>query len=127
VMVPAIHPCRDSFVGMGIVLESLTEKKKTVSELVAELPRYVMVKRSVDCSTEVAHSAITVLRKKHHEAGKVDTRDGLKITYPDGSWIHVRPSNTEPTARLTAESPSPEKAHELGERFAEEIASLCRK
>ncbi len=125
VMVPEVHPCRDSFVGMGIALQSLAEKGKTVSELVAELPRYVMVKKNVECSTEIAHSTMTVLRKKHMHAGRVDTRDGLKIIYPDRSWVHIRPSNTEAVMRLIAESPSPEKANELADRFAREIASLC--
>jgi len=125
VMVPAIHPCRDSFVGMGIVLQSLAENGNTVSELVAELPRCFMVKETVDCSTEVAHSAMTSLRKKHMRDAQVDTRDGLKITYPDGSWIHIRPSNTEAVMRLAAESPSAEKARDLTRRFTEEISSLC--
>jgi phosphomannomutase len=125
VMLPAVHPCRDSFVGMGIVLQSLAEKKKPLSELVAELPSYVMVKQTVDCSTEIAHSAMTSLRKKHLQDGSVDTRDGLKITYPDGSWIHIRPSNTEAVMRLTAESPSADKVHALVQSFTEEISSLC--
>jgi phosphomannomutase len=125
VMVPAVHPCRDSFVGMGIALQSLAEKGKSVSEVVAELPRFVMIKKTVECSTEIAHSIMTVLRKKHMRAGHVDTRDGLKVTYPDGSWIHIRPSNTEAVMRLTTESPSPEQARELADRLAGEISSLC--
>jgi len=125
VMVPAVHPCRDSFIGMGIVLQCLAEQGKTVSELVAELPRYVMVKKTVECSTEIAHSIMTVLRKRHTDAGQADTTDGLKITYPDRSWVHIRPSNTEAVMRLTVESPSPEKARELADQFAQEISSLC--
>lgn len=125
VMVPKIHPCRDSFAGMGIVLQMLAESGKTVSQLVAELPAYTMVKQTVACSTEVAHSAMNTLRKKHVQDGMVDTIDGLKITCPDGSWIHIRPSNTEPVMRLTAESPSAEHARELPRRFAEEISSFC--
>ncbi len=125
VMVPAIHPCRDSFVGMGIILESLAEKGKTVSQLVAELPGFVMVKETVECSTEIAHSVVTSIRKKHTQDGKLDTMDGLKITYPDGSWIHIRPSNTEPAMRLTAESPCTERARELVRGFAQELTSFC--
>jgi phosphomannomutase len=125
VMVPAVHPCRDSFIGMGIVLQSLSENGKTVSELVSELPLYVMVKRTVDCSTAIAHSIMTGLRKKHMRDGELDTRDGLKITYPDKSWVHIRPSNTEPVMRLTAESPTSEKTHQLADRFARAIFSLC--
>jgi phosphomannomutase len=125
VMVPEVHPCRDSFIGMGIILQSLAENGKTVSELVSKLPRYVMVKTTVDCSTEIAHSIMSGLRKKHVQEGKLDTRDGLKITYPDRSWVHIRPSNTEAVVRLTAESPSSEKAHELADRFARDISSLC--
>ena len=35
----------------------------------------------------------------------MDTRDGVKVTLPDG-WFHVRGSNTEPIVRVVAESSS---------------------
>ena len=38
--------------------------------------------------------------------------DGLKFELDD-SWIHIRPSNTEPVVRIIAESKSPIKAKRL--------------
>jgi Phosphomannomutase len=36
----------------------------------------------------------------------VDTEHGLRLEIPDGSWLLVRPSGTEPYLRLYAESES---------------------
>jgi phosphomannomutase len=40
--------------------------------------------------------------------------DGLKFDIDD-SWVHIRPSNTEPIVRIIAESKSMEKANNLVE------------
>jgi phosphomannomutase len=37
----------------------------------------------------------------------------LKLGYPDGSWILVRPSGTEPVFRLYAEAGSGERVEAL--------------
>ena len=34
----------------------------------------------------------------------MDVEYGLRLTFPDGSWLLVRPSGTEPYLRLYAES-----------------------
>jgi len=43
---------------------------------------------------------------------KADERDGVKVILTD-SWIHVRPSNTEPVVRVIAEAPSQSEAEGL--------------
>jgi phosphomannomutase len=118
VIIPAIHPCRDSFAGMGVILEYLATSGKTVSQLVGELPRYEIVRGRIECSTQLAHRVVRELRKRHARDG-VSTLDGIKIDRPDG-WVHVRPSNTEPILRLTAEAKTREHAEELLERFRRE-------
>jgi len=45
----------------------------------------------------------TTLPERFPEAS-VDTRHGVRIDLPDGSWVLVRPSGTEPYLRLYAES-----------------------
>lgn len=45
--------------------------------------------------------------------------DGLRIDFPDRSWIHVRPSNTEPVLRIIAESKDKEQASTLVEKTKE--------
>ena len=39
-------------------------------------------------------------------AEETDQSDGLRLAWPDRrSWLHVRPSGTEPVVRLIAEAP----------------------
>nr|MBA3490033.1 phosphomannomutase/phosphoglucomutase [Longispora sp. (in: high G+C Gram-positive bacteria)] len=38
-----------------------------------------------------------------------DTLDGLTVTFDDGAWLNVRPSNTEPLLRLNVEASTPER------------------
>ncbi|HZZ43405.1 MAG TPA: hypothetical protein VFE58_10750 [Tepidisphaeraceae bacterium] len=40
---------------------------------------------------------------------KVDTQDGIRIDWPN-SWVHARPSNTEPIMRIIAEAPDQQTA-----------------
>ncbi len=39
--------------------------------------------------------------------------DGMKLVYPDGAWVLIRLSGTEPLVRVYVEAPSPEKKEEL--------------
>lgn len=122
VIIPAVHPCRDSFAGMGVILEYLATSGKTVSQLVGELPRYEIVRGRIECSTQFAHRVVRELRKRYTGEG-VNTLDGIKIERPDG-WVHVRPSNTEPILRLTAEAATREHAEELLERVRREAVDV---
>ena len=42
--------------------------------------------------------------KSHFKNAKIDEQDGLRLDLPDGSWLHLRPSNTEPIIRLFGEA-----------------------
>lgn len=106
-----IVPGRDSLVGMAYVLQLMASTGKTVSELVAELPRYEIVKTKLECRREDADRAVEAL-KKAFAGDKVDTQDGIRIDWDKGadgdasgpSWVHARPSNTEPIMRIIAEA-----------------------
>jgi phosphomannomutase len=51
------------------------------------------------------------LRQRFPDAS-ADEQDGLRLAWPD-SWLHVRPSGTEPIVRLIAEAPTPAAAEAL--------------
>jgi phosphomannomutase len=102
---PRIVPGRDSLVAMAYLLQLMTSTGKTVSQLVAELPRYEIVKHKFECRREDADRAVEVL-KKEFASEKVDTQDGIRIDWASQrAWVHARPSNTEPIMRIIAEAP----------------------
>jgi phosphomannomutase len=102
---PRIVPGRDSLVAMAYVLQLMADTGKSISQLVAELPRYEIVKTKFECRREDAERAVEAL-KREFGSEKVDTQDGIRIDWPAArAWVHARPSNTEPIMRIIAEAP----------------------
>jgi phosphomannomutase len=100
---PRIVPGRDSLVGMAYVLQLMAASGKSLSQLVAEIPKYEIVKTKFDCRREDANRAVDALKKEFANE-KIDIQDGIRIDWPD-AWVHARPSNTEPIMRIIAEAP----------------------
>ena len=111
---PRVVLVRNSFVGMAMVLQYLAETGKPLSELVAEIPRYVMLKTKMPCSASAAGKVVA--RAKAAFAGRagatLNDSDGLRIDLP-GRWVCVRASNTEPIMRIIAEAPDQAAAEAL--------------
>ena len=99
-----IVPGRDSLVGMAYVLQLMASTDKTLAQLVAEIPRYEIVKTKFTCSRENAIRAVDTVTG-HFAKERVDTQDGVRVDW-DRSWVHARPSNTEPIMRIIAEAPT---------------------
>jgi phosphomannomutase len=103
-----IVPGRDSLVGIAYILALMADTGKTISQLVADFPRYQIIKSKFECRRDDANRAVEAI-KKEFAAEKVDTQDGIRIDWPN-SWVHARPSNTEPIMRIIAEAPDQQTA-----------------
>lgn len=108
VMVTRIHPCRDSFTGMAIILELLSMNDRPISELIGSLPRFSLVREKIPIRPELTPAIIRRIRHSHDPA-RVNLLDGVFIDM-DHAWVHVRRSNTESVLRITAEAESREAA-----------------
>jgi phosphomannomutase len=100
---PRIVPGRDSLVGMAYVLQLMAGTGKSISQLVAGIPRYEIVKTKFECRREDANRAVEAV-KRAFASERVDTQDGIRIDW-ERAWVHARPSNTEPIMRIIAEAP----------------------
>jgi phosphomannomutase len=108
---PRVGLVRDPFIGMGLILSLMAETGEKLSELVAELPAYHIVKDKYTVAREQLPELFQKLRTRWPEA-KVNQVDGLRLDWPD-RWVHVRPSNTEPIVRVIAEAPQIADAQSL--------------
>lgn len=129
---PRVCYVRDSLSAMALTLWLMSSEgggrgsKRSLSQLIASIPRYAIEKRKVDlASKEQAASAISKVAayfKQQH----VDLRDGAWINMTHGelagkAWLHVRASNTEPIMRLIAEAPTPAQSNALLDEAARAI------
>jgi phosphomannomutase len=108
---PRVGLVRDPFIGMGLVLELMAETGRKLSELVADLPVYHIIKDRYTVPRERLQPLFEALTGRWPEA-QADRLDGLRLDWPD-RWVHVRPSNTEPIVRVIAEAPRAEDAQAL--------------
>ncbi len=100
---------RDGGMSVAKVLELLNETGKKLSELAAEIPKYHIVKGKVKCREK--KKLLEGLKEEFPEANHID---GARIDFEDG-WVLIRPSGTEPIARVYAEAKTEERARELYE------------
>jgi len=111
VIYPRINFARDSLVGMALVLHLLAASGKSVTELLADIPRYTIVKEKIECASDRIPGVLRAMRQRFAQY-QLDTRDGVKVITPDG-WLLVRGSNTEPIIRVVAESKTEDRARKL--------------
>jgi phosphomannomutase len=93
-----------------LILHLLAATGHTVSALVAEQPRYHIVKAKAQRGKDLG-PVYQRLRERFADAVP-DTRDGLRLAWTD-RWVHVRPSGTEPIVRFIAEAPTQAEAESL--------------
>lgn len=119
VIYPTINTVRDSFTTLSLALELLAERNQTVSECVETMPKYFIKKDKWPISGNLAQMYPKL--KTYFKEAEVDEQDGLRLDFRDKSWIHLRPSNTEPIIRLFGEARTEERIQAL---FTEVVLTL---
>lgn len=119
---PRVVLVRDSFVGMALVLDAMAARGLPVSHLADELPAYAIHKTAITVPSAEITSALEKLQR-HFAGVATDTLDGLRLDWPNGAWLLVRPSNTEPIVRAIAEAPALGEARDLCEQAARAITA----
>jgi len=115
VIYPTISLSRDSLVGIALILELMAKENRTIKEIVLDLPKYVMKKEKITFNGE-----LTILYKNLKELFKhtsLDSLDGVRFDWPDSSWVHIRPSNTEPVLRIIGEAKDEKRINTIFEEI----------
>jgi phosphomannomutase len=124
VIYPRVNFCRDSLVGMALILHLLAETGRTVTGLLADLPRYKMIKEKLECPSDKIGEILKAVRDEY-PGRLMDLRDGVKIIFED-AWLHVRGSNTEPIVRLVVEARDEARARRILDDVFERVAHVLR-
>ena len=117
---PQLGFIRDGFVGMVRVLDLLASRRQTLSAVTASLPKCHIHKTSVHMGNQPLNAILTALSTRFPTAVP-DFTDGLKLRWPEGQWLLIRPSNTEPIIRIIAEASTLTAAQELCQQASETI------
>ncbi len=109
---------RDGCMTLALMLDLLASSKKSVSVEIENLPPSFTAKDKVSCSPEKISTLISSFKEDFPDA---DTSDGIKILIDSKNWVMIRPSGTEPIARVYVESESQEKLDVLMSEYLKKI------
>lgn len=127
VIYPRINFCRDSQVGMALILHLLAETGRSVAALLSDLPRRKMIKGKIECPSDKIGEVLKMIRNEYADQ-PMDLRDGVKVSLTEGpgDWLHVRGSNTEPIIRLVAEAEDEARARQILNAVFEKVANVLK-
>lgn len=127
VILPELHYGRDALVGIALIVQAFTlwrieHQGGTLSQFRRHFPDYVMSKQKIELGSTSRAALATLLTdiSSYYQSAEASWLDGLKLDFAD-SWVHLRPSNTEPIVRIYAEAPSQERAEALASELKSAI------
>jgi phosphoglucomutase len=118
-------PEKDGILACLLVAEMIAARQKSLGDQLRDLFRRVgaefwPVRENLHLPAEAQAKLPDRLRENFsefagHKVAKIDRTDGLKLIFDDSSWILMRPSGTEPVARIYTEAGKPAAAQKLAE------------
>lgn len=120
---PELHYGRDALVGIALFLSHLATAGKSMSQLKASYPQYVISKNKISLPPDTNVAKIFSAIQNKYVDQPINTEDGLKIEF-EKDWVHLRTSNTEPIIRIYAESKSQDTAEQIAQKMIQEIEAL---
>jgi phosphomannomutase/phosphoglucomutase len=116
---------RDGAMAASLVVDIMSQTGKRLSTLFSELPIHYSSKGRVACPNATKGVVLKKLREETARL-KVETLDGVKIRFEDGSWILIRPSGTEPIFRLFAEAKTNKRTSRLVEEYSQIVSRIVK-
>ncbi len=120
-----LHPdfcmCPDGILS-GLRMAEIVSRDGKLSDLLNAIPSYPNIREKITCSKEskikVMENMETLLTDSFDDIVDVNSLDGVRLTFEDGSWVLVRPSGTEDYIRITLESRSEKRAEKIRDTCA---------
>jgi phosphomannomutase/phosphoglucomutase len=104
----------DAIYGALRLLQILARSKKTIGELLSDLPRtFVTPELRIDCPDDIKFEVVERVRNRYREKYEVIDVDGARILFGDGAWGLVRASNTGAVLVLRFEAKTEARRDEL--------------
>ena len=118
-------PEKDGILACLLVAEMIAARQKSLGDQLRDLFRrvgaeYWPVRENLHLPAEAQAKLPDRLRQNFsefagHKVAKIDRTDGLKLIFDDSSWILMRPSGTEPVARIYTEAATVAAAQKLAD------------
>lgn len=119
---PSFYPIVDGIFAIVKIMELLTLRGASLSQVIHELPRYYMSQTRVPCRWEHKGKVMRILNQQYQER-RLEQVDGIKIDLGN-EWVLILPDPDGPFFHIIAEGSSDEQARVLAEKYAGLVTGL---
>lgn len=119
---PGFYPIADGLFAIVKIMELLTLRKKSLHEVVKQLPAYHLSQTRVHCRWEHKGKVMRILNQQYFDR-KLEQLDGVKIDL-GREWVLILPDPDGPFFHIIAEGSSDEQAHVLATKYAGLVTGL---
>ncbi len=119
---PEFHPAFDGMFATMKLVEALARYNTTLSDVVAGLPPYHLIRTQVNCPWEYKGKVMRILSEQYRER-REEPIDGVKIDLGE-EWVLVLPDADRPLFHVLAESRSRDSAQALADKYARVVSGL---
>ncbi len=120
---PHFHPGLDALYALARLYQLLLRQQVELSEVIASLPEFHMVRRMVDCPWAAKGRTMRILSQKYARPG-LRQIDGVKVERGPQEWVLVLPDADRPLFHVVAEATTTPEAQALLEEFAREVQAV---
>ncbi|MDK2383346.1 MAG: phosphoglucosamine mutase, partial [Candidatus Korarchaeota archaeon] len=99
VILPDFHMGRDGPLAAALILEIMASKKRSISELVSELPKYHTISANFPTRRDWSSLKRDLISLGERRCMEIDLTDGVRLSDLE-VWGLIRPSKTEPKIRV---------------------------
>jgi phosphomannomutase len=122
VMMPRFRFVYDGIASMLAVLSMMTERDARLSKILADYPKYSILKGQIPLVSQRIPALLSSLRERFPD-GRATSTDGLRVEWPN-RWFHVRVSQTEPIVRVICEQRG-DAPRQLFETLLDQVRSFA--
>lgn len=113
---PQWHWCPDGPLSAALLISALENENKTLSEFIAEVPKYVTLREKIKCNNDSKQEIVSqikeTIKNEFPDHSDFSIIDGIRLSLKNG-WILIRASGTEPIVRITVEGESLKVAQDI--------------
>jgi mannose-1-phosphate guanylyltransferase/phosphomannomutase len=121
---PEFLPAYDAIASLCKLLELLAPVRRSVSELVADLPSPTLVHRQLPCPWALKGVVMRVLTERLRDR-QLDLLDGIKV-FDERGWAQILPDADEPLVHIYAEGRTEEDSKELEAEFRAMVEEIMQ-
>ncbi len=121
---PDVVPGYDAVTSLCKLLELLAGVRRPLSQLVADVPQPVLVRRSLDCPWAKKGLVMRILSERLADR-RLDLMDGIKA-FDDRGWVQALPDPDEPVVDVYAEGATAEESAVLADEIAHLVEEIVQ-